>query len=303
VTPTPSPTPYPLTAFSLLFTVIQPGEAQPMLYAAAGDGSGPRLLGAGISEAVYDPSGRFIAFVRQTTTTTGEGDDAVTVSGSELFVAPADNLDAARQITTLGSNVTGPAWAPDGIRIAFSSDTSGIEEIYTITEDGNNLRQITFEEGTLNRDPIWSPDGESIVFASDRDSPGLTRLYRMSALGEDLVLLTRTGGSSFMPRWSPDGRLIVFINDANGDADVYTMEPNGEGVYLLTAGDGSAEDRSPVFTPDSRLVAFASNREGDVFQLFTVDLRGTVVTRLTQDDNDYQALDYKPEPLLRLIQN
>lgn len=303
VTPTPTATPYPLNAFSMLLVALQPGEAEPALYAAAGDGSGARLLEAGISEVAYDPSGRLIAFVRPVTTASGEGDAAATTTASELFVAPADNLAAARQITTLGRTVAGPAWAPDGIRLAFASDVDGDFEIFTITEDGNNLRQITINEGIVDRDPVWSPDGESIVFASDRDSPGLTRLFRMSALGDNPTLLTRIGGSSFAPRWSPNGRLIVFVNDANGDADIYTMEPNGEGVFLLTVDDGGAEDRTPAFTPDSRLVVFASNRQSDVFQVYTVDLRGRTVTRLTQDDRDYQALDYRPEPRLRLIQN
>lgn len=302
-TPPPTATPYPLDTFNMLLIVLAPGEAEPALYAAAGDGSRPRLLGAGIVAAAYDPSGRKIAFVRETTTTTGEGDDVLTTTGSELFVAPADNLDDARQITTLSSTVSGPAWAPDGVRIAFASDADGDDEIYTITEDGNNLRQVTVNDGVADRDPTWSPDGETIVYVSDQDSPGITRLHRMSALGENPTPLTAIGGSSFAPRWSPDGRLIAFVNDANGDADIYTMQPNGDGVYLLTAGDGSAEDRSPAFTPDSRLVAFASNREADVFQVYTVDLRGSAVTRLTQDDSDYQALDYQPDPLLRLARN
>ncbi|MGQ9889795.1 MAG: hypothetical protein ACUVSX_15110 [Aggregatilineales bacterium] len=302
VTPTPTATPYPLEAFSMLLVALEPGEAEPALYAAAGDGSGARLLEARISEAVYDPSGRLIAFVRPVAAASGEGEDAATVA-SELFVAPADNLAAARQITTLGRTVASPAWAPDGIRLAFASDVDGDFEIFTITEDGNNLRQITINEGIVDRDPVWSPDGESIVFVSDRDSPGLTRLFRMSALGDDPTPLTRIGGSSFAPRWSPNGRLIVFVNDANGDADIYTMEPNGDGVFLLTADDSGAEDRAPAFTPDSRLVVFASNRQSDVFQMYTVDLRGKTVTRLTQDDRDYQALDYRPEPRLRLLQN
>src|SRR5690606_36315653 len=71
----------------------------------------------------------------------------------------------------------------------------------------------------------------------------------------------------------------------------------------LTATPSATPSRSPVFTPDSRLVAFASNREADVFQVYTVDLRGSAVTRLTQDDSDYQALDNQPDPLLRLARN
>src|SRR5690606_2822139 len=71
----------------------------------------------------------------------------------ELFVAPVSDLNAAQQITTLRSPNTGhPSWAPDSIQIAFSSDFDGDEEIYVITEDGQNLRQLTFNE-TVDRQP------------------------------------------------------------------------------------------------------------------------------------------------------
>jgi TolB protein len=53
----------------------------------------------------------------------------------------------------IGSNES-PAFAPNGRHLAFSSDRTGVEQIYLIDRDGQNLRQIT-RQGR-NRYPNWS---------------------------------------------------------------------------------------------------------------------------------------------------
>jgi hypothetical protein len=301
-TPLPSPTPYPLTAFVLLYTSLDAGQAEPSLYQALGDGSDERLLGAAVRDVVFDPAGERIAFVRDVTLTQGEGEEATETVVSELFIAPAGDLAAAVQITEFGSRISRPTWAPDGIQLAFVSDFDGDEDIWTLTDDGRNIRKLT-ENNAVDRDPAWSPDGTRIVFVSDLNSPGLTRLYSMAPDGTDIRQLNNLGGNTYQPRWSPDGRMMTFVNDSTGDGDVYIADADGQGSLLLTADDAGAEDRSPVFTPDSRWVGFVSNREGEIFQSYIVNLRGDVLVRLTHHGREDQTLDFRPELLLRLRPN
>ena len=49
-----------------------------------------------------------------------------------------------RPITTEGNNA-GPAWSPDGSRIAFHSDRAGSLDIYTMAADGTDVRRVTTE--------------------------------------------------------------------------------------------------------------------------------------------------------------
>ncbi len=318
---TPSRTPYPIGAFTLLTNSIAPGESLPRLFQSSADGTGEQALGEGVRDMVYDPSGERVAFVRDVANTTTfpaapDGDstqeaDATdepaelitqTTTVSELFIAPVNDLCAARQVTTLGGTVSNPTWAPNGIQLAFAYTTGEDSDIWVITEDGNNLRQLTdnvFED----RDPAWSPDGNRIAFASDQNSPGLTKIFSMTAEGTDIVQLDRRAGSSYTPRWSNDGTHIVFVNDEGGDGDLYLMQSNGENVFLLTPDDGGAEDRHPVFSPDDQWIGFVSNRDGAVFQAYLVDRRGNTPIPVTQSDRDVQAVDFRPELLLRLRQN
>lgn len=304
ITPTATPTPYPVSSFAILVNSIPPGENRPRLFGAAGDGSAEQPLGEDVRDMVYDPSGQRVAFVREVTASADATEEAGAAprTSTELFIAPVENLGAAEQITTLGGEVSSPTWAPNGIQLAFTFDTGEDPDIWTITEDGNNLRQLT-DNDFIDRDPAWSPDGSRIAFASDRNSPGATKIFSMSAEGTDIVQLDKRGGNSYSPRWSNDGAYIVFVNDEGGDGDLYIMESDGENVFLLTPDDRGAEDRSPVFSPDDAWIAFVSNRDGETFQTYLVDRRGNTPIRVTQTDRDDQSVDFRPELLLRLRQN
>ena len=297
VTLTPSATPYPISGFEMLLTSLEPDATEGDLYQMQADGSGIEQLGSNVRDVVYDPSGERVAFVRDVTN--DDGDPA-----SELFVAPVDNPGNAQQLTTLGSTVSSPTWASDGIQLAFSSDFDGDDEIWVITEDGNNLRQLTENDGVIDRDPAWSPDGSQIIFASDRESPGLTKLFSMDPLNPaEPVRLGVSGGSSFAPRWSLDGTRITYINDESGDSDVYTMNADGTNPNLVTVDDGQAEDRSPAFSPDGNWIGFISNRQDDHFQSYMIDIRGVGLQRITNTARDDQSLDFYPDLSLRLLQN
>ncbi len=303
VTLTPSATPYPLSEFSLIYGAINPGEVQPGLYRIDGEGGSEQTLAGGdqgFADVAFDPSGERIAFVRMVTYTNAEGTE---VTSPELFIAPINDLAGARQVTQMGGEIlSGPTWGPNSIELMFTSNLDGDEEIWYITEDGNNLRQITENEGVIDKDPAWAPDNSRILFASDLDTPGLTEIYSMALDGSEITRLTNDTGSSYEPSWSQDAARVTFVSDRGGDGDIYIMDPDGQRPFLLTVDDAGAEDRAPAFAPNVEWVSFASNRENDSFQIYVVDLRGSVLRRITNNARDIQSLDYRQELLLRLRQ-
>lgn len=303
-TPPPTQTPFPIAQFSLLFTSGSSGDSPSTLYSSNADGTGETAIGpgsAGFADAIYSADGQKIVFVRNV----GTGD----VTSPELFIAPANNLDAAKQVTKIGGKkLEHPTIAPDGIQIVFVSDFSGNDDLWYITEDGNNLRQLTTNPG-IDKDPAWSPNGDVILFASDqanrivvtetgtKPDPGLTEIFSITPDGATILQLTDAAGSSFAPAWSPTGEKIAFVSDRNGDGDIFTTNADGQLPLLLTVDDNRAEDRNPAFTPDGKSVLFLSNRDGETFQVYVVDIKTLVVTRLTDNIRDIASIVFKPIPL------
>ena len=68
-----------------------------------------------------------------------------------------------RVLTAWPSDEWGPAWSPDGSRIAFSSGRDGIMAVWVMNADGSGAKRLSDVEGEY---PTWSPDGSRIAFAS-----------------------------------------------------------------------------------------------------------------------------------------
>ena len=143
-----------------------------------------------------------------------------------------------------------PAWAPDGERLAFSTNRDGNREIYVIDADGSNAVRLT---NHLNEDfgPSWSPDGQRIAFVSNRS--GNDDIFVMNADGTGVVRLTTDDARDLHPAWSPDGRTIAFTRDREVP-EIYTMEASGAAQTRLTRELG----RHPAWSPDGARLAFGS---------------------------------------------
>ncbi len=89
-----------------------------------------------------------------------------------------------------------PAWSPDGETIAFSRDSGGNIDIYTINADGANLQRLTETPGpdTL---PTFTPDGD-IIFRSARGSGwGIWKMTRTGGLQTEILANAPVG-----PDWA-----------------------------------------------------------------------------------------------------
>lgn len=148
--------------------------------------------------------------------------------------------DALPAVTT----ESGPAWSPDGSRIAFASDYGalGNAKLWTMRSDGRDKRRVlplVTDRPEIDVEPSWSPDGTRIVFR---------RFPNSSPQGNDIVIATfatRTvtrialPGEQFTPAWSPDGSRIAFASSHEDLlAHIYTMRPDGTQIVRHTLGGG-----------------------------------------------------------------
>ena len=83
----------------------------------------------------------------------------------DLFVVRNDGADQ-RQLTNDSFKDRGPAWSPDGKRIAFYSDRSGQYELWSINADGSGLQQLSHSDKVTPWYPRWYPDGTRLACGS-----------------------------------------------------------------------------------------------------------------------------------------
>ncbi|CAN5331732.1 hypothetical protein BH10ACI2_BH10ACI2_02880 [soil metagenome] len=143
---------------------------------------------------------------------TPDGGNLLVVQGqkqSNVWIAPADDLSAAKQIT-FGSFGTsngwnGLAWMPDG-KIAYTKLSEKGITIWTMNADGSNQKQL-IPNGGDNHHPVVTGDGRFVVFQSTRG--GSSAIWRSDIDGGNLVQLTHDEPAE-QPALSPDGKWIIF---------------------------------------------------------------------------------------------
>jgi len=145
----------------------------------------------------------------------------------------------ARLITSTASD-SNPAYSPDGRRIAFSSDRSGVENIWVCGADGSDPVQLTTFESHSGT-PRWSPDGRLLAF--DSLEAGDWNVYVIDADGGIPRRLTRDAAADAKPSWSHDGRWIYFASDRSGRSEIWKIPPEGgEAVPVTRDGGFYAEE-------------------------------------------------------------
>jgi Tol biopolymer transport system component len=142
----------------------------------------------------WSPDGRSIAFERQEMAP----EPGASWDSAALFVVDADGSDL-RRVTPSSVQAIGPAWSPDGTRLAFdgtdmvvnAAGTSVVnikDDIYTIGVDGGGLARLTHDG--ISGLPDWTSGGR-LAFVRNA-SPTNSDHWIMDA---DSANQSRLGGS------------------------------------------------------------------------------------------------------------
>jgi TolB protein len=166
---------------------------------------------------------------------------------------------------------------PDG-RILYTVSSSGASDIFIVSPDGSNQRQLT-SNTALNALPTVTPDGKFIVFVSTRT--GVPHLWRMDSDGNNQKQLTN-GIAEISPAISPDGRWIVYQDVS--DPGLWKISIDGGAPAQLT----NKLATQAAISPDGKLVA-CRYREQDLspFGLGLIDFTsGQTVKVIDMPAND-----------------
>jgi TolB protein len=187
--------------------------------------------------------------------------------------------EETRQITDDPKREIEPVWCPRLERIVFAAGDGLRTEIYSMTAQGIESKQLT-SNGAANLSAKCVENDDAIVYHSNRN--GKFQVYLMDVGGEDLQF-TDTEDNNAMPSISPDGRYLVFMSDRDDtNGDLYKQDLETGDTVRLT--DSVGADILPQWSPDGDEILFVSTRMGPL-QVYKMRSDGTEVTRLSIGEN------------------
>ncbi len=238
----------------------------------------------------------------------------------QLQLADADGENPQAMLTS-PRPILSPAWAPDGIRIAYVSFENRTQSAIYIQDRQKGSRIKAISRAGINGAPSWSPDGERLAITLSHE--GNPEIYTYQIDSGQLRRITESPAIDTEPDWI-DNDTIVFTSNRSGGPQLYEVSARGgrasritfEGNYNASAtvsADGSTVafvhgagagfqiaaidrssglfqvltqgtlDESPSFSPNGQMIIYATEKNGRG-TLGAVSLDGSVVQSLTLDD-------------------
>jgi Tol biopolymer transport system component len=190
----------------------------------------------------------------------------------------------------------GGKFSPDGANIAFISNETYGDDIYTVNADGSG--KIKFDlPGGLWGMPYFSPNGSKVAFINTYDFFRNGNIFLVDVDGTDLTQVTaygddpaektnegdRIGVLDTGLAFSPDGRRILYCSAEFGSSDVFSINVDGTRKTRLT---DSAEywETAPAFLPDGDRILYTVRNNDSLFstegEIWLMNADGSAKKRL-----------------------
>ncbi|WP_373072532.1 PDZ domain-containing protein [Zeaxanthinibacter enoshimensis] len=205
----------------------------------------------------------------------------------DIWISSLDGSNVKR-ITSTPAVEENPVISPDGRTIAFNSNKTGYNAVYTVPVTGGQAQQLTWHpSGALVRG--WTPDGNSILYASTREfAPRPSnRLWTIGKDGGVPHLLSAQRG--FDGSFSPDGSSIAIDRVTRWESEFRNYR-GGQNTPLILLDLASQEetlipndktiDQHPNWIGDT--VYFLSDRENGVMNIWAYSVPDQQLQQLTE---------------------
>src|SRR6185437_2781653 len=183
-------------------------------------------------------------------------------------------------------SASGASFAPDGQRLTFLTDITGVAEVWSVPVDLHAAQpawpeQLTFrgERASL---AAYSPTGEALLVAGDVGGNEHTQLWLIQTeSGAVTPLTTNPEVIHDFGGWSPDGTKVTFASNARDPRffDVYEQDAAGGAPRQILRHDSA---NHPLrYAPDGRSILISRVESNIRNQLLLLDLASGEARPLT----------------------
>jgi Tol biopolymer transport system component len=154
----------------------------------------------------------------------------------EIYAARVNGA-GFRDITRNPAADTNPALSPDGSKLAFWSNRSGVSSVYLSRPDGTGLRRVRGDLDTGGQAPgplSWSPDGTLLLAAVPRPHGGGGVRNEVDVIDSRRATARRlVPDGCFTPEWSRDGQLVA----CSQAGEVVVLDLQGHRRFRCAGGE------------------------------------------------------------------
>ncbi len=199
----------------------------------------------------------------------------------DVYALPLEG-GSARAVLTGRAFQSQPRFSPDGRLLAYVSDESGSDNVWTAAADGSMPRQVTDRAGSTMLSPAWSADGSAIYVtvitsAGFSSSAEIWRFDVESGVGE-LVVENENGPSQPLVSAPAPGPYGAAPHPNGSDLYYTSLTPrpygsrNGASSHVVRLSQESRRAEpvllespiamKPAVTPDGRRLVYGAVRDG-----------------------------------------
>ena len=178
----------------------------------------------------------------------------------------------------------GATWSPDGRRVAFLTDITGVTQAWELPVEGGWPEQLTFHEERVSG-VYYSPTENKLLYSMDVGGNERSQLFLLGG-GEERDLTRAPEAIHYFGGFSPDGERIAYTaTRRNGtDFDVFVQDlPDGEPE---TVWETSGYYTVSAWAPNASFLVVSRHHSNLNNYLYRLDLTSGEATLLTPHEGE-----------------